>query len=208
MPLPRVFLADDHQLLLEAFSKFLEGKCRIVGTARDGAELLERAPQTRPEVVVVDVNMPNLDGIEAARELKEKIPGVQIVFLTMNADVDTAARAIDAGCSGYVLKSGGGKELLNAISKASVGRSYIAPEIAVAVARRKTIGDERAPELTDRQRQVLALLAGGRSMKQVGYTLGITRRTVAHHKYLMMETLGFENSAELICYAARQGLGE
>ena len=205
---PRVFLADDHEVLLDAFRSYLESECEIVGTARDGGELLDQAPLARPDVVVVDISMPNLNGIDAAEALRKKLPGVKIIFLTVSEDPALALKAIDAGCSGYLLKKGGGKELLQAIHLAARGRRYITPGIEAAVAARFGKDGDRIGEITQRQRQVLQLLAGGRSMKQAASALGITQRTVAHHKYTMMQSLGIESTAELIRYGLQNGLVE
>jgi DNA-binding NarL/FixJ family response regulator len=201
----RVFLVDDHAMILEAFERLLEEECDIVGTARDGAEFLAKAPAARPQVVVMDIGMPKLNGIDAARRLLDLLPDVRIVFLTTSEDPDIAADALaTAAGAGFLLKNGAGSELLKAIREASRGRTYVTPRIAKAVFSSARI--RSGPRLTPRQREVLQLLAEGKSMKQVAYALGITARTVAHHKYTMMDVLGFENSAELIRYAERRGI--
>ena len=205
---PRVFLADDHEVLLDAFRSYLESECEVVGTARDGGELLDQAARAQPDVVVVDIFMPNLNGLDAADALRRKLPDVKIIFLTVNEDPALARKAIAAGCSGYLLKKGGGKELLQAIHLAARGRRYITPGIEAAVAARFGKDGDRIGEITQRQRQVLQLLAGGRSMKQAASALGITPRTVAHHKYTMMQALGIESTAELIRYGLKNGLVE
>ena len=201
----RVFLADDHAMLMDAFKGLLEPTYEVVGTALDGQELLERAPAARPDVVVVDIGMPRVNGIDAARRLRAVLPNVKILFLTTSEDPDLAADALaSVKGSGFLLKTGAGSELLKAIEEATRGRTYITPRIARAVfdsARVRT-----GPKLTPRQREVLQLLAEGMSMKQVAYALGVTPRTIAHHKYTMMETLHIETSAELIRYAVRRGI--
>ncbi len=201
----RVFLADDHALLLEAFATLLAPHCEIVGMARDGAELLAQAPVARPDVVVLDIGMPKVNGIDAARRLRECLPGVGIVFLTVSEDPELAADALEAakGAS-FLLKNSAGAELVQAIKEAKRGRTYITPQVAGAVL--DSIRHRSGPRLTPRQREVLQLLAEGKSMKEAAYALGVTPRTVAHHKYAMMETLGIDNSADLIRYAVRRGL--
>lgn len=201
----RVFLADDHAMLLDAFQRLLENECDVVGTALDGQELLDRAPAVRPDVVVVDIGMPRINGIDAARSLRALLPNVRIVFLTTSEDPDLAADALAAvDGSGFLLKSGAGSELLQAIQEAHSGGTYITPRIARAVFDSARI--RKGPQLTPRQREVLQLLAEGMSMKEVAHSLGITPRTVAHHKYAMMETLHIKTSAELIRYAVRRGI--
>ena len=201
----RVFLADDHAMLMDAFKKLLEPTHEVVGTALDGQELLDQAPAAQPDVVVVDIGMPRVNGIDAARKLRAILPNVKILFLTTSEDPDLAADALAAvQGSGFLLKSGAGSELLKAIDEAGRGRSYVTPRIARAVfdsARLRT-----GPKLTPRQREVLQLLAEGMSMKQVAHALGVTTRTIAHHKYTMMDTLQLESSAELIRYAVRRGI--
>jgi DNA-binding NarL/FixJ family response regulator len=206
---PRVFLADDHELLLEAFRKLLEPKCEIVGTARNGRELLEAAPKLAPDVVVLDVSMPELGGLEAGAQLRAALPGVKLIYLTVNEDPDIAAEALRQGASGYVVKSAAASELFRALEEARAGRTFVSPRVtgseepgAVEALRRR----KPAARLTPRQVEVLALLAKGRSMKQVAHALGLTPRTVAFHKYRMMQTLGIESTAELVQYAVRHDL--
>lgn len=205
---PRVMLADDHEVLLDAFRAYLGIECEIVGTVRDGGELLDQAQRLRPDIVVTDISMPNLNGLDAAEALRKILPDVKIIFLTVSEDPALARKAIAAGCSGYLLKKGGGKELLQAIHLAARGRRYITPGIESAVAARPGKVRDRLGEITQRQRQVLQLLAGGRSMKQVASALGITKRTVAHHKYAMMEKTGVETTVGLIRYGLQNGLVE
>jgi len=208
MARPRTLIADDHEMLLEAFSGLLEDDCDVVGTAKDGIELLEKAVDLRPDVVVLDIGMPKLNGIDAGRQLRGRLPATRFVFLTVNEDPALAADALEAvpGAS-FLLKNGAAAELLEAIHQAAQGRSYIAPCMAQAVL--ETVRNRRAgARLTPRQREVLQLLAEGRSMKEVAAALDITPRTVAHHKYAMMEALGIKSSAELVKYAVRRGLAQ
>jgi len=202
----RVFLADDHDMLLDAFKRMLEPEFDVVGTARDGRELLDRAPAVRPDVIVLDVKMPLLNGLDAARRLREALPATRLIFLTSMDDPEIATEALGAGASGFLLKSSAGRELIAAIESAMQGRTYITPIIAGPLLEAARRGPDAGPELTPRQREVLQYLVQGLTMKQIAARMGITAATVAHHKYAMMEALGIESSAELIQYAVRRGL--
>ncbi len=204
-----ILLADDHVLLLEAFRRMLEPAFEVVGTAADGAALVEEALRLEPDVVVADVSMPRMNGLEAARRLRGELPRTRVVFLTVNEDPQMAAEAFALGASGYVLKSSTALELDHAIRSALAGRRYLSTRLAggdplslpAPAARSNPL--ER---LTLRERDVLKLLAEGLSMKQVGAELGIAARTVAFHKYRMMETLGLRTSAELVGFAVEHRL--
>jgi len=204
---PRVLLADDHTMLLDAFRRLLEPHCEIVGAASDGRALVELAIKTSPAVVVLDISMPRLNGIEAAAQLRRKLPDVRIIFLTVNEDPDVAAEAIRRGASAFLLKSSASGELILAIEMALAGKTYITPLITKGKPLGVFLseaGKPAADKLTARQREVLQLLAEGRSMKEAGDILKLTPRTVAFHKYTMMETLGFKTGAELIQYAVER----
>jgi DNA-binding NarL/FixJ family response regulator len=206
MKLPRVMLADDHTILLEAFRKLLEGRCDIVGTVGDGRRLLIEAPALKPDVIVLDIGMPLLNGLEAGRQLKELLPAVKLVFLTMNEDPDLAAEAMRCGASAYLLKKSAASELFRAIQDALKGKSYVTPQIARGMEEsfiRHPRGKSRKKSLTNRQREVMQLLAEGKSMKEAADSLDVTTRTVAFHKYRMMEELGLKTSAELIQFAIK-----
>jgi DNA-binding NarL/FixJ family response regulator len=203
---PRVLLADDHRLLREAFARLLEPECDVVGAVGDGRALLEAAPRLRPDVVVLDIAMPELNGLDAARQLKRLMPDTKVVFLTMNEDPDIAAEAFRAGASGYLVKNSAAAELLLAIREVTLGRSYVTPLVTQGLMNTLLHAREpavRAVELSPRQREVLQLLAEGHTMKEIASTLKITPRTVAFHKYSMMEVLGLKSNAELIQYAFR-----
>jgi|SRR3954462_9790076 DNA-binding NarL/FixJ family response regulator len=202
MSLPRVLLADDHVLLLGAFEKLLASECTIVGQVSDGRALVAAAEQLKPDVIVLDISMPLLNGLEAARQIKKKSSGVKLVFLTMNEDADLAAEAFRAGASAYLLKRSAASELPAAIREVMQGRSYITPLMADGLVG-ALIKETVSTELTPRQREVLQLLAEGRSMKEVGTVLNLTARTVAFHKYRMMEQLKVKSTAELIQYAVK-----
>jgi len=197
-----VLLADDHVLVLGAFEKLLSDECHIVGRVSDGRALVEAAERLKPDVIVLDVSMPLLNGLEAARQIKRKLRNVKLVFLTMNEDALIAAEAFRAGASAYLLKRSEVSELAAAIRAVMQGRSYITPLVADDLVH--TLMQPEVPqELTPRQREVLQLLAEGRSMKQVGSVLNVAPRTIAFHKYQMMKQLKVKTTAELIQYAVR-----
>jgi DNA-binding NarL/FixJ family response regulator len=203
---PRVLLAEDHRLLREAFVKLLESDYDVVGAVADGRALLEAAPKLRPDVVVVDIAMPLLNGLDAARLLKRSMPSVKVVFLTVSEDPDLAAEAFRAGGAAFLLKNSAAAELLQAIADVMQGRSYVTPLATrdmVGTLLRRPDAAKGAPELTPRQREVLQLLAEGRTMKEIASILNITARTVAFHKYSMMEHLGLTSTAALIQYAIK-----
>ena len=206
---PRVLLADDHQMLREAFARLLEPSCDVVGGVADGRALLAAAPTLKPDIVVLDISMPLLNGLDAARQLKKAMPEVRIVVLTVNEDADLAAEAFRAGASGYLLKNSAASELLLAIEEAMRGRCYVTPlvakELVDALAQAKNRRAQR-DVTSPRQREVLQLLAEGRTMKQVARILNITPRTVAFHKYGIMRQLGVRSTAELVQAAIRMGV--
>ncbi len=204
---PRVLVVDDHRLLRESFVKLLEPTCDVVGALGDGRALLASAPELRPDIVVLDVAMPLLNGLDAARQLKRLMPAVKVIFLTVSEDPDLAAEAFRAGASGFVLKGSAASELLQAIQDVSNGRSYVTPLATRGMVDNLLHQPESAKgarELSPRQREVLQLLAEGRTMKEIGAILHITPRTVAFHKYSMMEMLGIKSSAELVQFAIKK----
>ena len=202
----RVLLADDHRLLREAFARLLESECEVVGVVADGRAVLAEAPILRPDIVVLDIAMPLLNGLDTARQLKKMMPETKVIFLTMNEDADVAAEAFRSGASGYLLKNSAASELLQAIREVSRGRSYVTP-LATQGLVGTLLQDSDSPtkpvELSPRQREVLQLLAEGHTMKEIAKVLTITPRTVAFHKYSMMELLGVKSIADLIHYAIK-----
>ena len=202
---PRVLLADDHALLVGAFEKLLAGECDIVGQVNDGRALVAEAARLQPDVIVLDISMPLLNGLEAGRQIKQQFRNIKLIFVTMNEDPDLAAEAFRAGASGYVLKRSAAAELTTAIREVSLGRSYITPLVATGLvgSLMHTDDPKSTDVLTGRQREVLQLLAEGHSMKQVAGVLNLTPRTVAFHKYRMMEQLKVKSTAELIQYAVK-----
>ncbi len=203
---PRIVLADDHTMLVEAFEKLLSPSCDIVGKVADGRALVTAVKDLRPDVVIVDIAMPLLNGLTAARQIKELDGDVRIVFVTMNEDPDLAAEAFRAGASAYLLKRSAASELLTAIQQVMQRRSYVTPLVTqgmVGALMHGTTEGKARNELTPRQREVVQLLAEGHSMKEVGAILNIAPRTVAFHKYRLMEQVGVKTNAELIQYAIR-----
>lgn len=205
MKLPRVILADDHRLVAEALQKLMAPHFEVVDTVSDGHQLLESAVSRKPELVVIDVGMPLLNGLEAGRELKIKMPAVKLVFLTMNEDPELALLAMKVGASCYVLKSSAGSELLEAMRMAIQGKTYISPQIARGMQEsfiRNPLG-RRHKSITPRQRQVVQLLAEGKSMKEAAQILKVSPRTIAFHKYHLMQDLGLKTNAEVLQFAIK-----
>jgi len=206
MSRPRILMADDHLMLLEAFKALLEPDFEVVGAVTDGRTLVEEFSRLHPDVVLLDVAMPLLNGLDAGRQLKAQRRSVKLIYLTMNPDPDLAGEALRLGASGYVLKSSAARELKQAIQEALRGRSYITPLITGDVVGSLIEPRSRRAELTGRQREVLQLLAEGKSMKEVAVILDLTPRTVAFHKYRMMEQLRLKSSAELVKFAVQSGV--
>ena len=206
MPRPRVLLADDHALLLGAFEKLLTPECEIVGQVSDGLALVAEAEKLKPDIVVLDIVMPHLNGLVAGRKIKQTLRDVKLVFLTMNDEAELVTEAFRAGASAYVLKQSAPSELITAIRAVMQGRSYVTPLVTdglVGSLLNIDDGRQRIHELTPKQRIVLQLLAEGKSMKEAAAALNLTPRAVAFHKYRMMEQLNLKSTAELIRYAVR-----
>jgi DNA-binding NarL/FixJ family response regulator len=205
--LPRILIADDHTLVAEACKKLLEPEYDVVGTVSDGRALVRAAAELKPHLIIVDVAMPILNGLDAGQQVKEFLPAVKLVYLTMNHDADLAAEAFRRGASGYLLKTCAASELAIAVREVLRNKSYLSPMIAkdtvdFLLRQDKKLIDEQE-RLTERQREVLQLLAEGKCMKEVAGVLNITTRTVAFHKYRIMEVLNAKSSAELVSYAIR-----
>jgi len=211
MKKPRVLLADDHKIVVEGLRGLLEPEFELVGTVEDGRALVAAAQELNPDVIVVDVSMPLLNGIEAAQQLKKANSQAKYIFLTMLLHASYATRALEAGASGYVLKHSAPSELVQAIREALRGRVYVTPLIAKDVL--QTLMDESHGirrrghlELTPRQREVLQLVGEGHSAKEIATILHISTRTVEFHKYRIMEDLNLRTNAELIQYAVKNGI--
>jgi DNA-binding NarL/FixJ family response regulator len=207
---PRVLLADDHRVLSEGLKSLLQPYFDVVGIVSDGWELVAASTWLDPDVVVLDISMPSLNGIDAARQLRSASLRAKFVFLTMHREVVYATRALEAGASGFVLKHSAASELVTAIQEALKGRTYITPQIASELMdsyrRRAPASVDGCGALTPRQKEVLQLVTDGRSAKEIAAILGISRRTAEFHKARLMETLGLHNTVELIQYAIRTGI--
>jgi DNA-binding NarL/FixJ family response regulator len=206
---PRVLLADDHAMLLEAFARMLSATCDVVGTVNDGRALIETAPILKPDIIVLDIAMPRLNGIDACRLLRPQMPDVKWVFLTVSTDPDLAREVFRLGASGFLLKSSAASELFTAIQKAMAGRRYITSLITGDMPEGVFLNQPASAhpdKLTGREREVLQLLAEGRTMKEVANVLNVTPRTVAFHKYAIMKRLAAKTGAELVQYAVTHHL--
>ena len=206
MSKPRVLLADDHRIVAEGLKSLLAEEFELAGMVEDGRALVKAARELRPDVIVADISMPHLNGIEALALLKQDNPTVRVVFLTMHRDTAYARRALAVGAAGFVLKHSAPAELVLALRAALQGRTFITPDLAAELVR--TAGQDADPvaAITPRQREILELLAEGKSAKEIASALGLSARTVEDHKYRLMESLGIDSSAELIRFAIRHGL--
>jgi DNA-binding NarL/FixJ family response regulator len=208
--LARVLIGDDHPLILNGIRTLLTPRYEIVGAAHDGHAIIEAAERLRPDIVILDVSMPLLNGIDAARHIKSVLPATIIVFLSMHASPMYLRRALDAGAAGYVLKTGAAEELLTALDDVRRGRLYVSPEFGPDV-----IESVRSPTgrptrstllLTDRQREILQLVAEGRQNKEIAEVLGVSVKTVEFHRGRLMKKLNAKSVAELTRYAVQEGL--
>jgi DNA-binding NarL/FixJ family response regulator len=207
MSKPRILLADDHQILAEGLRSLLEPEFDVVAVVADGRELVSAAREHLPDVIVADITMPSLNGIEATALLREVGVKAKVVFLTMHRDVVYARRALEAGASGFVLKHSASTELVTAVREAIRGQTYVTPMIAGELLQVYREGDSRSTNrLTARQREVLQLFAEGRSAKEVAVVLKISTRTAEFHKARVLEALGLQSTAELVQYAIRHGI--
>jgi DNA-binding NarL/FixJ family response regulator len=207
---PRVLLADDHTLVLDGFRKLLEDRCEVVGVAEDGRTLLRMAQELQPDIVTLDISMPQLNGVDAARKLKKILPRTKLIFVTMHADPAYVNEAFKAGASGYLLKRSAGSELLQAIQSVMGGQCYVTPLVAKGLVKSVITGGRPAVSkdepLTVRQREVLQLVAEGMTVKEIASTLNISPKTVEFHKSHIMTQLDLHTTAELTKYALVHGL--
>ena len=220
MKSPRILIADDHALVVEGFRRLLEPQFEIVGTAGDGREAVAKAKRSRPDVVIMDIAMPTLNGIDAARKIRETLPQTRVLFLSMHSDPAYVEQAFQAGGAGFLLKRSAGTELKQAIRDVMKGRFYLTPlmessfagqfldgEFVGMKARRRGKTPSGLPRgLTPRQREVLQLVAEGKAIKEIATILAISTKTVEFHKSRIMDRLGVRTTAELTHYAMRQGL--
>lgn len=207
---PRILLADDHYLVAEGLKSLLTPEFEVVGLVEDGRALIKAAKQLRPDVIVADITMPELNGIDALASLRKDNPDTKVVFLTMHQDVAYARRALAAGAAGYVLKHSAPAELITAIRAALDGKTFITPalagEVFQAIQQGLPAASDPVAKLTARQREILQLLAEGHSAKEIAGALSISVRTVEFHKYQLMEVLGLNHSAELVHFAIKHGI--
>ena len=206
----RILIADDHNLVAELCKRLLEGEFDVVGTVSDGRALVRAAAELRPDVIVIDVAMPILNGLDAGQQIKHMFPAVKLVYLTMNPDAELTAEAFRRGAAGYLLKTCAASDLVACVREVLRGNTYLSsriPRETVDFLRKqhKKLVEEQE-KLTGRQREVLQLLAEGKAMKEVGAILNMTTRTVAFHKYRIMDVLGAKSSADLVKYAVKNHL--
>jgi DNA-binding NarL/FixJ family response regulator len=208
MTRPRIVLADDHRIVAEGLKHILAAEFDLVGVVEDGRKMIEAAKALTPDVIVADVSMPHLNGIEALAVLRREGNDIPMVFLTMHREVEYALLALEAGAAGYVLKHSAPAELVQAVRVALEGGTFVSPALAGEIFHAKSNSKARDPAagLSARQRDVLRLLAKGNSAKEIARALDISSRTVEFHKYRMMETLGMKNGAELIQFAIKLGI--
>ena len=204
---PQVLIADDHAIFAEALRLLLEKSYRVVGTVSDGRALLSAAASLNPDVIVVDIGMPLLNGLDAAQRIREQLPKVKLVFLTMQDDPNLAAAALELGEAAFVLKHSAGSELLNAIEQVLHGKSYLTPKLRsddwLTMKRR---AKQFSKELTSRQREIVQLWAEGHSLKQIGAQLNLSEKTVEFHKHHIMDVHNLKSNADLVLFALKQRL--
>ena len=203
----RILIADDHRLLADACKSLLEPEFQVIGIVTDGRCLVDSAVELNPDIIILDIGMPHLNGLDAGAQVKRRLPAVKLVFLTMNIEAEIASEAFRRGASAYVLKHSAADELLIAVRRAKQGLSYLSPLIAqetvtYLLRQEKQISKEK--RITQRQSEILQLLAEGRSMKEVASIIDIRPGTVAFHKYRMMETLNIKTNAALLEYAFKR----
>jgi len=203
---PTVLLIDDHTLVLDAFKKLLEPEFEIVGTVSDSQAAMSVAVDLKPDVIVLDLGMPRMNGMEAGPELKKRLPRTKVIVLTMNEDSEVARETLRLWASGYLLKKSAGSELVRAIREALRGRTYVTPMTEHQLQEQfiRNPEFEHTKGLTPRQREVLKLLAEGRTMKETADVLHVTPRTIAFHKYKIMEEFGLKNNSDLVKLALRE----
>lgn len=206
-PAARVLIADDHKILADLCKQMLEPEFEVIGVVTDGRSLIQAAAESKPDIIIVDINMPQLNGLDAGEQVKKKLPRTKLVYLTMNMSAEIAAEAFRRGASAFVLKQSAAEELRQAVRDVLKGQTYLSPLIAgetVAFLLNQSKSQRDGPRPTSRESEVLQLLAEGKSMKEVAAILEISAGTVAFHKYKMMEKLGLKSNAELLEYAIKR----
>src|SRR5262245_29025155 len=210
MSRPRVLLGDDHTLVLDGYRKLLEDQCEIVGVAEDGRTLLRMAQDLDPDIITLDISMPQLNGVDAAKKLKKLLPRTKLIFVTMHADPAYVNEAFKAGASGYLLKRSAGSELRQAVQSVMEGQCYVTPLVAKGLVQSVITGGKPAAlqdkSLTPCQREVLQLVAEGMTVKEIASTLNLSPKTVEFHKSQIMTQLDLHTTAELTKYALVHGL--
>ena len=205
--LPRILIADDHEVFADALKVYLERTFQVVGIVSNGHALVEQALKLEPDLVVADVGMPLLNGLDAARKVRELAPGIKFIFLTMRDDPNLAAAALELGPVAFVIKHSPGQELLKAIDHVLQGKSYLTPKLrAEDWVDRKTRAKQFAKDLTPRQRDIVQLFAEGRSIKQIAGILNLSDKTVEFHKHHIMQAFHIKSNAELVLFALKRGL--
>jgi DNA-binding NarL/FixJ family response regulator len=202
---PKIIIADDHAMVADGLARIVVDVGDVVATVRDGLELVAAARRLRPDIIVADVTMPGMSGIDAMRQLRTEGVEARFIFLTIHTEARLAAEALRAGASGYLLKHAAGEELLVALRTVLEGRTYLTPMVTKEVLLKLASSDTSAePKLTPRQREVLRRIAQGERLKEIAFALGISVRTVEDHKYQVMRTLGVESTADLVRFAIKQ----
>lgn len=202
----RIILADDHRLFAEGIRGLLGDDFDVLSIVQDGKSLIKAVREHQPDLVIADISMPGLNGVECVRELRESHPDLQVVLLTMHSDVHLAVTAMRAGAAAYLLKNGGAEEVLRALAAVRDGQTYIASELRSEVSVALEAPPGPTQELTPRQIEIVRLLVEGLSAKEIAARLDLSRRTVEHHKYQAMERMGVTTSAELISFALKRGI--
>ena len=203
---PRVILADDHVMVAEGLGRLIGEVADLIGRATNGQQLVDMARQLKPDIIVSDITMPVMSGLDALRQLKSEQSSVRFIFLTVHADAQVASEAIRAGACGYLVKAAAGEELIDAIRAVAAGRIYLTPYITEDVLRTISQSDPENHPLTSRQRQLLLLIAQGKRMKEIAAHLKISVRTVEDHKSQLLQVLGAKTTADLVKFAVKQGL--
>ena len=208
---PRILMADDHSILLAGLRKLVEDRCEVVGTVEDGRALLDAAQKVKPDLIILDISMPLLNGLDAARQLTKLLPDAKLLFLTMHSSPTYATEAFKVGAAGYLLKQSAASELPQAIEAVIKGQTYLTPAITKSVLQAALSPDQgqlksSLANLTGRQREVLQLIAEGKSTKEVATLLNVSVKTVEFHKARMMEQLELHSTTALIKFAISEGL--
>ena len=204
---PRVLIADDHSIVAEGLRSILDKTCEVVGMVQNGRDLVNEALKLTPDVIVLDINMPLLNGLDAAKQVRAQLPQTKLVFLTMRDDPNLAAAALELGPVGYVLKHSASSELLTAVSEVLQGRSFVTSKLRTEISlERASRSKQLKRELSPRQKEVLQLLAEGRPMKEIAGILRISEKTVMFHKYHIMRSFNLKNNADLVLFALKHNL--